>query len=108
MRIALNCSFVILPVRPCGKTKTGLMIPSTAGSRTSRDDSTGIRISFNGNSTGNSTARGDASLSVVRTRSQERTQYPVDTRNPHSQTKIKIAEIGLAFGATGDGIEKGA
>src|SRR5262245_25619646 len=80
------------------------MIPNTAGSSTSRDDSTGTGISFNGNSTG----RGDASLRAVRTRSQERTQYPVETRNPHSQMEIKIAEIGLTFVATGNGIERGA
>src|SRR5215813_4901350 len=80
------------------------MIPNTAGSSKFGNNSTGMRISFNGNSTFN----GDANLRAVRMRSQERTQCQVETRNPHSQTAIKIVEIGLIFGESGDGIWSGA
>src|SRR5262245_33932957 len=79
------------------------MIPNTAGSSKPGNDSTGMRISFNGNST----FKGDANLRPVRTRSQERTQYAVETRNPHSQTAIKVVGIGLTFGAAGNGIGRG-
>src|SRR5262245_63043066 len=84
------------------------MIPNTAGSSSPGDDSTGTAISCNANSTGNSTLKGDASLRAVRTRSQERSQYQEERRNPHSHTEIKIAEIGLTFGAAANGIGKGA
>src|SRR5262245_59788493 len=80
------------------------MIPNTAGSNKFGDDSTGMGTSFSGNSTFN----GDASLRTVRTRSQERTQYQVEKRNPHSQTETRIVEIGLVFGAAVIGIWRGA
>src|SRR5689334_3396488 len=80
------------------------MIPNTAGSSKPGEDSTGTGCSFNGNSTFN----GDASRSAVRTRSQEDTQCQTESRNPHSQTAINIAQIGFIFGPTADGIGKGA
>src|SRR5262249_48267420 len=80
------------------------MIPKTAGSSNVGDDSTGMGTSFNGISTLNV----DASLRAFRTCSQERTQYQIETKNPQSQTAIKIVEIGFAFGATVNGIATGA
>src|SRR4051812_31808352 len=83
--MAASCSGVIRSAMPSGRSKTGLKIPNTAGSRRVGEHTTRTEAACGGNCIGSS----DASAMARRTRYHDLAQKETQTATPHNQTEIK-------------------